>query len=97
MLPVAERHGVVFLPGAVCAPMLPAATFERCIRLCFAYEDRDAIVEGVARLKAAVDEVQQQHEQQHEQQLLQEQQQQQQGTDKNEPPTNNKPPKRQRR
>lgn len=97
LLPVAERHGVVFLPGAVCAPMLPAATFERCIRLCFAYEDRDAIVEGVARLKAAVDEVQQQHEQQHEQQLLQEQQQQQQGTDKNEPPTNNKPPKRQRR
>ena len=58
VLPVAERHGVVFLPAAVCAPTAPAATFERCIRLCFAFEEVAAIVEGVARIKAAIEEIQ---------------------------------------
>ena len=61
LLPIAERFGVVFLPGPVCAPSLPAEGFEQYIRLCFAYESAEAIAEGVARLKAAIGEVRRQH------------------------------------
>ena len=57
LLPVAEKHGVVFLPGPVCAPHAPPEACERHIRLCFAYEEADAIAEGVERLAAAVAEM----------------------------------------
>ena len=56
LLPIAERHGVVFLPGTMCAPSSPAECFARCLRLCFAYEEADACEEGVRRLSAAIDE-----------------------------------------
>ena len=56
LLPVAERHGVVFLPGDVCAPNDPAAA-AHYIRLCFAYEEAEMIEEGVRRLAAAVEEL----------------------------------------
>ncbi|CAE8601644.1 unnamed protein product [Polarella glacialis] len=58
LLPIAERHGVVFLPGPMSAPGAPKERFESHLRLCFAYEEADAICEGVERLAAAVAEAQ---------------------------------------
>ena len=58
LLPVAERHGVTFLPGATCAPTAPADACDRYIRLCFAWCAMPDLVEGVRRLKAAVKEMQ---------------------------------------
>ena len=59
LLPIAERHGVVFLPGHVCAPHDPASAIcARYVRLCFAYEEAGRIEEGVGRLAAAVAELQ---------------------------------------
>jgi DNA-binding transcriptional MocR family regulator len=57
LLPVAERHGVVFLPGPVCAPACPAETWQSHVRLCFAWEDVAEIEEGVHRLELAVNEM----------------------------------------
>ncbi|EOD42132.1 putative aminotransferase [Emiliania huxleyi CCMP1516] len=57
LLPVAERHGVLFLPGARCAPGA-AEPFRHHVRLCFAFETEAAMGEGVRRLAAAVREVQ---------------------------------------
>jgi 2-aminoadipate transaminase len=54
LLPVAERHGVVFLPGRACAPSCPPEAFDRHARLCFAMEEPAQIEEGVRRLAAAV-------------------------------------------
>lgn len=54
LLPIAERHGVVFLPGRACAPSCPPEAFERHARLCFAMEEPAEIKEGVLRLAAAV-------------------------------------------
>ncbi|CAE8600782.1 unnamed protein product [Polarella glacialis] len=59
LLPIAERHGVVFLPGPMSAPGAPKERFESHLRLCFAYEEADAICEGVERLAAAVAEAHQ--------------------------------------
>ena len=57
LLGVAEtRHGVVFLPGEMCAPTSPD-TCSRYARLCFAYESADNIAEGVRRLAAAVEDM----------------------------------------
>jgi len=58
LLPVAERHGVLFLPGARCAPGA-AEPFRQHVRLCFAFETEAAMGEGVRRLTAAVREMQQ--------------------------------------
>jgi len=57
LLPIAERHGVVFLPGRACAPCCPQE-FDRHVRLCFAMEEPSEIEEGVRRLACAVSEVQ---------------------------------------
>ena len=58
LLPVAQRLGVVFLPGPVCAPTAPTAAYEGYARLCFALLEPPLLVEGVRRLAAAVAEVQ---------------------------------------
>mmetsp|Transcript_24505 Transcript_24505/g.46457 ORF Transcript_24505/g.46457 Transcript_24505/m.46457 type:complete len:135 (+) Transcript_24505:1149-1553(+) len=56
LAPVAADHGVKFLAGERCCPQ--GEMFTDHVRLCFAYLEEDSIVEGVQRLKAAVDEVQ---------------------------------------
>jgi DNA-binding transcriptional MocR family regulator len=56
LLPIAERHGVLFLPGRACAPSCPPEAFDRYARLCFAMEEPAEIEEGVRRLAAAVKE-----------------------------------------
>ena len=58
LAPVAESDfGVAVLPGTRCAPLHPDAC-EGYIRLCFAYEEIDEILEGVRRLGRAVRAVQ---------------------------------------
>ncbi len=59
-----ERHRLSFLPGTVCAaPAAGGAAGDAhgdCagyIRLCFAYEEPAALVDGVARLSSAVRDV----------------------------------------
>lgn len=54
VLPLAEKHGVVFLPGPVCAPHGPPDACARHMRLCFACESVELFDEGVRRLAAAV-------------------------------------------
>ena len=54
LLPVAEAHGVVFLPGTRCGY---EAQFGGHARLCFAMEERDLLVEGAKRLGAATREL----------------------------------------
>jgi len=54
LLPIAERYGVVFLPGRACAPSCPPGTFDRYVRLCFALEEASEIEEGIKRLATAV-------------------------------------------
>ena len=57
LLPYAQRrHGVVFLPGEVCAPCDPRSCASY-VRLCFAYESAEDVAEGVRRLAAAVDDL----------------------------------------
>lgn len=59
LLPVAERNGVIFLPGAVCAPTAPSGEFDGFVRICFAYNGVEDICEGVRRLAVSVREFQQ--------------------------------------
>ena len=67
LMPVAERLGVVVLPGQVCAPTSAesAAAYEGYVRLCFANVEVPEIKEGVRRLAAAVCEVLARLEKQH--------------------------------
>ena len=58
LLPVAERRGVTFLPGSICAPTASPTEYARSVRLCFAYNTAEHLVMGVKRLTAAVAEVQ---------------------------------------
>ena len=54
LLPVAEQHGVVFLPGTRCGYETP---FRGHARLCFAMEEAENLVEGAKRLGAATREL----------------------------------------
>eukprot|EP00927_Polykrikos_kofoidii_P017045 TRINITY_DN1773_c0_g1_i3.p1 TRINITY_DN1773_c0_g1~~TRINITY_DN1773_c0_g1_i3.p1 ORF type:complete len:382 (-),score=65.09 TRINITY_DN1773_c0_g1_i3:74-1219(-) len=56
LLPLAEKNGVIFLPGSrcVCDSVEP---YRRYVRLCFALEEPQALREGVVRLAKAVREL----------------------------------------
>ena len=55
LAPIAERHGVRYLPGPVCAPTEDSRhAFDGYARLCFAYEGAARVELGVHRLAAAV-------------------------------------------
>lgn len=52
LLPVAKDNGVIYFAGRHSSP--DKKLFTNCIRLCFAFQEADAIVEGVKRLGEAI-------------------------------------------